>query len=292
MKVLTIGQNKGGVGKTTVSRIIAAAAARAGHRVLAIDLDSQCSLSQRFLDMRRDPASPEESFTPPTHPGYDPAEDGDWNGVSNSADIYFTGSVVPYPTAIPNLEIAPGNSAMLKAVEMVRSSEVVEKVHKRMREFLRLPEVQEAYDLVVIDTPPSKGPLSESALQAATHMLIPSVMEPMCIEGLQGMLSMLMHANNGRAKDDRIQLIGILVNKYKKSGLHAGLLESLREDPVTGPLILPTIVWDRIAFAESDHVSMRPDSVLDMRDAAPARREAEAFVKDVLDSLELTHEHA
>ena len=56
-----------------------------------------------------------------------------------------------------NLDIAPGHAEKLLAAESVRRSEVVEKVHKQLANFLNSPDVRAAYDAVVIDTAPSKG---------------------------------------------------------------------------------------------------------------------------------------
>ena len=49
-----------------------------------------------------------------------------------------------------------------------------------------------AYDAVVIDTAPSKGPLTISVIKAATHIVIPSVMEEQPVQGIYGMLQLWM----------------------------------------------------------------------------------------------------
>ena len=59
MRVLAIVQNKGGVGKTTVARILTEYFGMQGIRVLGIDLDPQCNFSRRFLTMQLDPTDPD-----------------------------------------------------------------------------------------------------------------------------------------------------------------------------------------------------------------------------------------
>lgn len=294
MKVLTVGQHKGGVGKSTVARLIGIAAARAGHQVLMIDLDGQCSLSQRFLKMERDPSAVQETFFPPVHPEYAEIlkDDPKWDGTSTSADPYLGRSVYPYPTPVERVDIMPAHGRHLRQINKVDAGELYERVYRRLGEFLSDPAVAETYDLVVIDTPPSlDSALPESAVYASTHLLIPAVMEPQCVEGLQGMLSMWMKANAGRGAN-RIELVGILVNMFQSgTALHQALLDQISSDENLSSFVLPCMLGRRIAFAESDHETMRPDSVLNLPARDVARREAEKMVAHVLSSMGLRSEH-
>ena len=84
MQVIAVVQNKGGVGKTTLTRVLAEYFARKGRRALVVDLDAQCNLSRRFLDMEYDSADP-DGVLPPLHPDYDGAEEeSGWSGRSSS----------------------------------------------------------------------------------------------------------------------------------------------------------------------------------------------------------------
>lgn len=284
MKILCVSQNKGGVGKTSLVKLIAVGMAMKGLRVLAIDLDAQCNLSKRFLEMARDPSAP-DGASPPIHPDYDPSEDDDWNGISSSAAIYTGELVVPYPTEIENLQVLPGNGPELRAVELVNRDEVVQRVQGTLREFLRKPEVAEMYDLVVIDTPPSKGPLVQSAIRAATHVLVPTQMEPNSVEGLEGMFQMWLHESRYRSDGDAIQLIGILPNMVRNVALHEGIKSSLLKDPTLGPMMLSCQLGHRTAFAETDHDSARPGSVFQLQAKNAARQEAEKMLEQIYERL-------
>lgn len=286
MKVLTVAMHKGGVGKTTVARLIAAAAGRAGIRVLAIDVDAQCSMSQRLLQMRRDPSAAHDSFYPPVHPQFDPVEDVEWDGISSSADPYFGREVFPYPTPLANVEILPAHGRHLRQINKIEDGVVLERIYKRLAQFLSDPDVREHYDLVVIDTPPSlDSPLPESALLASTHMLIPAMMEPQCIEGLQGLFSLWMRINSTRIGDP-IELVGIQVNMYQpQTVLHRTMLSHLQADENLGPFVLPSVMRRRVAVAESDLETLRPGSVLDLKEDDPAREEAEHMAASVLSAM-------
>ncbi len=276
MKVLAIVQNKGGVGKTTVSRILAEYFSRQNKRVLALDLDSQCNFSRRFLEMDYDSAEV-DGILAPLHPDYDP-EDDDWDGRSSTADIYYSGQVVPYPTLLETLDIIPGEGQKLRDVELVNRGDVKDMVHDRLNQFLGQQEVHDEYDLVLIDTSPSKGPLTVSAMRAASHILIPTAMEPQSIEGLYGMLQLWRRENRKRSLDNALEIIGILPNAIRKGvALHEGLLQSLQQDESLNALLTPMVLHQRIAFAESDHPEAVPKSVFDLGQKDKARIEAEVL---------------
>ena len=286
MKVLAVCQQKGGVGKTSVARMICEyAAAQRGLKVLAIDLDSQCSLSQRFLDMDADETSM-DGILPPLHPDYDPEEDPEWNGRSSIADMFVGKPMWPYETRIPNLEILPGDGDMLRKVELVTQEEVALKIHDRLRDFLRDPQITSYYDLVVIDTPPAKGPLTISAVRAATHLVIPITMAQQSMEGLRGMMQLWRRESRGRREP--LHLVGILVNLFRSNvSLQSALLENLRQDPNIQSVLIPHVLGQRADFAESDHPDAKPKSVFDLPPSNLANQEALDVAKYIMEKLEL-----
>jgi len=287
MKILATVQNKGGVGKTTLCRLLSEFLCRKDKRVLGIDLDPQCNFSRRFLTMEID-GTDIDGVLPPIHPDFDDKEDHDWDGRSSSADIFYSGQVLPYPTRIDKLEIMPGNGALLRAVELVRAEEVKEKVHDRLHSFLSNEDVRSLYDVAIIDTSPSKGPLTISALRAATHIIIPTTMEPQTIEGLHGMLQLWRRETKRRRRGDELKIVGILPNMFRKGvALHEGLYHTLANDPGIVDLLMPIKLGLRIAFAESDHPLSEPRSVFDLPERDPARVEAEAICGHVLEKLSL-----
>lgn len=251
LRIITIANNKGGVGKTLLTKTLGEYAALVlGKRVLLIDLDPQTNLSRRYLKMTI-MQSGGQDYVPPRHPDWQP-EDKDWNGISSSADIWFTGLTTPYPTDIENLDILPAHADMLADVELVHKKEVSDKVIKRLKRFLELEEVAEAYDFVLIDTRPSKGPLTQAALTASTHLIIPTEMAAPSVEGLFGMFSLANKVNATRANDDKLQIVGILPNKVKPATVvNKQHMELLTTDPVIGPLILPIPVQNREDYSKT-----------------------------------------
>lgn len=276
MEVIAFVNNKGGVGKTTCSRIMAEYLSKTKNkRTLCIDFDPQCNFSHQYLDMEIDPAAP-EGLMPPIHPDYNPAEpeDANWDGRSSIAEIFYGQGVVPYPTYVENLDIAPGHAERLLSAESVRRSEVVDKVHKQLAQFLNSPDVQAAYDAVVIDTAPSKGPLTISVIKAASHIVIPSVMEEQPVQGIYGMLQLWMQESLVREKSRPLNLVGILPNMFKPTRLHKDILKSLQDNPTLGKYVLPVKFSQRIVFAEVDAADSNPRSIFDFSEQHVAKNEA------------------
>lgn len=275
MKTLAVVQNKGGVGKTMLTRLLADYfGGRHKLRTLLLDLDAQCNLSRRFLGMEHDPVDV-DGVLPPVHPDYDPGSD-DWSGRSGSADIYRSGLVYPYPSVFETVDVIPGHGPSLRDVELVTRADVQDRVHERLKQFLSMQDVRDAYDLVLIDTAPAKGPLTISAVRAATHLLIPTAMEPQPVEGLFGMLQLWRQELRKRNPDDpSLEIAAIQPNLMRRGvALNEGILDSLRRDDAVAPLLSPVTLHQRVAFAESDHPHATVGSVLSLRQNDPARIEA------------------
>lgn len=281
MKVISIVQNKGGVGKTTITRLLAEYFAGTSRRTLCIDLDPQCSLSHRFLDMEEDVTDP-DGVIPPLHPDYDENDTEDtWGGRSSTADVFMKGLIVPYMVK-ENLDILPAHGSQLRRVARVTEAEQKDRVHDTLKKWMEGIKLHEHYDVVVIDTSPSKGPLTIAAVRAASHILIPSQMEMQSIEGLSKMLALWRNENKFREPENMLRIIGIQPNMVRsRVGLHEGLYQSLKQNKGIAPYLSDSPLGHRVAFAESDHPGAVPHNVLELPASDKARVEAEAFCKFV-----------
>jgi chromosome partitioning protein len=269
MKVIVIATNKGGEGKTFKSLVLAEFIAMIlNKRTLAIDLDPQANFSGRLIQM-----SPDK--IPPIHPDYDPPNDKDWDGISSIADIFYGQFVVPYPTKIPNLELAPAHKPKLTEAQAVTKFEVVEKVHLRLKQFLEVNNVRNNYDVIVIDTPPAIGPLTFAAIKAATHIIIPAQMEQFSIEGIYGMMQLWKQESYIRSNDNPLNLIGILPNKYRDTNLHMQLKKELHNMPVIGKYVIPHEIKLRAIYAEILAEGANPKSIFELPTKNVARQEIE-----------------
>jgi chromosome partitioning protein len=289
-KVLVVAQQKGGVGKTTLSRMLGIFGAREdllNKRVLMIDFDFQASLSKLTLTMDY---SGESGTMPPLHPEFAADEADDWDGRSSSADIFFDGTVFPYPIQhpyrVPQLEILPAHKSRLQEVEEQDRGRLREKVHNRLFEFLSLPEICEAYDLVIIDTGPKESPLVRTALRAATHMIVPVTMETQCIDGLSEMMSLWNTERAARAADRPLILAGLLINRFDaRYNTHKIYLSQLQNDPRLSVFLCSEVLPQRAAVTERDARGAKPATLFDLPQAAEIREIALEVCRDIFSKV-------
>lgn len=184
-RVVAILNQKGGVGKTTVTLGLASAAAASGHRVLVVDLDPQGSCSWVLgADPHEVEISVAEVLTrTPADRAIVPSH---WNGA----------------------DAEPGEVWVLPS-----SARLLAKDHGGTADRLRtaLAEVSDEYHVVLIDCPPSMGSLSRAGLTAADHALI--VVEPAAL-GLRGITAVadLIDEVWDDSNPD-LDLAGVVVNK-------------------------------------------------------------------------------
>ncbi|MGC3903777.1 ParA family protein [Legionella pneumophila] len=235
-KILVVANNKGGVGKSLISQLISTYIAfKKNKKVLVLDFDPQGNMSYRFLrDTRiRDMSN----YKPPLHPDYDPndPEDEGWDGRSSALDMWTENPVVPYPTDLENLEILPSDAGLIKDIEAFEYSDSLESIVQRPYDFFAMDEFIECgYDLIIIDTPPAKGPLTQSAIRAATHILIPLELSNKSLQGLAGMVDLVNRQNVYRPANAQAKIIGLLKNKvdYNKRTPQTRIIDTIKSNPM------------------------------------------------------------
>jgi len=292
LKVLAVALRKGGVGKTLFSVLLSqyfGHVAATPRRTLLIDLDTQQNASECLIDMEVDAEAPDHKKVP-EHPDYDPdnPDFADWDGRASSADIFLGDPsetiIAPYPTRFEHLEVLPAAGAALQSVELVRSEEVKRFIYDRLKAFFEDPDVQENYDLIIIDTPPGKGAINRSVLRAATHVLYPVVPEEKPINGLRGMIQ--FERMERRHRDRPIQVVGVVPNMVnQQTRLHQENIQKLRDDPLIGPMMVDFVIGERIAFPTMDKPGVEPDTIWEFRNYPEAKREAHQLCQFVEQQL-------
>ncbi len=284
-KIIVNATHKGGEGKTTNSIMLAEYCALIkGLRTLIIDMDPQANFSGRYIQMEYDPAY-RGGKIPAIHPDFDPTTDLEWDGRSSIANIFYGEEVIPYPTAISNLELLPAHSHKLQEAEAVTKNEVLEKVHLQLKRFLELSDVRSSYDVIIIDTPPSKGPLTIAAIKAATHIVIPAQMEQFSIEGIYGMLQLWKQESYYRSKENQIELIGILPNQVRDIKLHKHFLEGLKMMKGVSDYVMPRVIKKRAIYTEILVEDANPKSIFDLPKTNIARQEYEAACQYIMERV-------
>ena len=231
MKTIAVLNQKGGVGKTTTAVNTAAALAKLGHRVIAIDLDPQAHLT--------------------IHLGFEPEqiEAGSYKVLTRSAD--FEQEMLP---ARENLWLLPANINLVGA-----ESELVSVVGREtiLREALRPTE--ESFDYLVIDCAPSLGLLTLNALAATEEILIPLQPHFLALQGFGKLLQTVELVN--KRINPRLKVKGVLLCMYdSRASLPKEVKADIEEflDSARGTQcawsqahILPTQIRRNIKLAEA-----------------------------------------
>ncbi|MBZ5761900.1 plasmid partitioning protein RepA [Rhizobium sp. VS19-DR104.2] len=236
LQVVAVVNFKGGSGKTTTAAHLAQHLALTGHRVLAIDLDPQASLSALHG------FQPELDKNPSL---YDTIRyDDERKPISD----------VILQTNFPGLDIIPAN---LELQEYEYDTPLAMQVGTEGKRFFTrlgkgLLEVDDRYDVVVIDCPPQLGYLTLTALTAATSVLItvhPQMLDLMSMSQFLLMLGNITRTIKKAGADVRMDWLRYLITRYEPTDVPQvqmlGFMQSmLAEEILKSPMVKTTAISD------------------------------------------------
>lgn len=208
MKVITLTNEKGGVGKTTLALHIAAGLALMNKRVLLVDTDPQghCANQLRikeFGGLYRLLVQDEEWNTVLRAPHASVWSDG----RANSGALYL----------LPSNKETRGISGLISDPLALRE---------------RLSELENAMDYVVFDTSPTPDLLHSVVYCASDYVVLPTQCERLSLDGLKKSTLHIANQNTARAGyglTSTVQLIGVVPTMYTKTAAHAHGLQMLKD---------------------------------------------------------------
>ena len=185
MKIITVTNQKGGVGKTTTASSLIAGLYKMGKKTLGIDLDPQCNLSYCYKADQKMPSIK--------------------NVFRDEINI---------KEAIQKTEAGDFIQADKSLNNVMQELTAINQVYKLSKV---LKEIKDDYDCIVLDTPPALSPLTINALVASDSVIIPVQADSFSMQGAEALAETITGI---RDVNENLEISGILIVRYKgRAGL-------------------------------------------------------------------------
>ncbi len=245
--VISLLNHKGGVGKTTSSIGIGAGLVRLGKKVLLMDLDPQANLTLSL-------GVPRQRVTI-------------YEALRGEAEL------VPY-TVKENLDVIP-STLDLSGAEM-------ELINEAGREYIlkeTLEPLQEEYDFIIIDCPPSLGLLTLNSLTSSNYVIIPLQAEFLALQGLTKIKQVIDKVRFRLNK--KLEIAGVVATMYdNRKVLNRDVVQTIKK--YFGKKVFSTLIRDNVALAEA------PASRKDIFEYSPRSNGATDYLSLCKEILERT----
>lgn len=252
MRIWTVGNQKGGVGKTSCAITLAGWLALEQRPVLLVDMDPQCSLTAYFgIDPDGQQASIFDLFMRP-----------------GQTDL----ERLPVPTRFDGIEILPASPAMATL-----DRQLGQKPGQGLILSEALARLAPRYSHALVDCSPALGLLMVNALAGAQRLIIPTQTEHMALKGLERMLRTLAMIQRSRARRLPHLIVPTMFDRRTRASVRA--LEVLQSS--YGPELWNGLIPVDTQFREASREG------LPLSHSQPASRGAQAFARLLQDLLAL-----
>ncbi len=227
LQIISVSNQKGGVGKTTTAINLGTSLAAIGKKVLIIDLDPQGNASTGLGI-----ASEDRQYT--------------------TYDVILgtkTFSEIIKETKVPGLKIAPSNTDLSSAdIDLTGDNKRVLKLRNALANGFK-----NSLDYILIDCPPALNILTVNAFVASSSVLVPLQAEFFALEGLSQLILTIQEVRKNLNKNLKIH--GIVLTMYDKRNKHAQSVEDdVREN--LGDLVFETVIPRNVRLSEASSYAL------------------------------------
>ena len=187
-RVVTLTNDKGGVGKTSLTANLSGQLAAAGYRVLAVDLNRQANLADDL--------------------GYRGRGGVDDDGMMLADALTRGRPLTPVAGVRDRLDVVPGGTQLAMVSAYVLGEQMQGRDGSKSALAAALAPVAADYDLILVDTPPENVTLADLALAAARWVILPTKSDP---GGLVGMQLTAARFAAARRVNPRLSLLGVVL---------------------------------------------------------------------------------
>lgn len=228
MEILAFSNQKGGVGKTTLTTQTARLAAEQGLKVLVVEFDTQGHATYALTGSKSI------------------LQDADATKSVLTCDKLFTSDCSDLPLNVgKNIWLIPATRELIDVENLTESELTLPRIN--------LQKLKNDFDICIIDTPPNTGKALWTALIAATKIVIPTTLDIFSLEGLNDTFMDIGYIKEQQWNTE-IEIIGIQINKRGRSGMerrqHAEFTAVLKENGILH-LLNESEILDRSVIRES-----------------------------------------
>lgn len=251
MRVITIANQKGGIGKTTTAVALASTLRKKGYKTLLIDADVQCNSTDTYRAQTE--------------------------GVATLYDLVVEDEPCPVEEAIQHTasgDIIAADPGLEEAERKLNSADMFFKIQDVVKS------LEGTYDFIIIDTNPSVNRMLQNSITAATEVIIPITADRYSFKGLS-QLTMTIKKIQQRL-NPKLRVSGLLLVKFDERAILNRDLRASLDDIAQkiGTKVFKTYIRQSVKCREAQAVQM---TMLEYAPMCTTQQDYESFVSELLD---------